>query len=140
MTNEEIVKFNNKEDIKNYYSEQIKAGAKVNIEDVQKACESIDLSAEDIDDVIDFVNANNGSIDEEMVMEDDDDDISDEELSKELEEVKQEELTFDDSVFSDDNHTYDSVKIYLQGIGKIRTLSGNAALPYVFFTSSGCVF
>ena len=125
MDKEEKVTFSSKDDIKVYFSKQVDNGQKINLEDVEKACEDLELSAEETDDIIDYVKAYAKIQDDDVDLDfGDDDDVSDELLSEELEEVKQEELTFDDSaILDDESHTYDSVKLYLRGIGKVSLLT-----------------
>jgi len=127
MAKEENVTFNSAEDIKIYFSNKINAGEKVEIEQVEKACESLELSASETDDITDYVKSymelNDDTIDLSKVI--DDEDVPDSLLDEELEEDVKDDIQFEESIIDDDNHAYDAVKIYLRGIGKVDLLTAD---------------
>ena len=127
MAKEENVTFNSAEDIKIYFSNKINAGEKVEIEQVEKACESLELSASETDDITDYVKSymelNDDTLDLSKVI--DDEDVPDSLLDEELEEDVKDDIQFEESIIDDDNHAYDAVKIYLRGIGKVDLLTAD---------------
>ena len=127
MAKEENVTFNSAEDIKIYFGNKINAGEKVEIEQVEKACESLELSASETDDITDYVKSyielNDDTLDLSKVI--DDEDVPDSLLDEELEEDVKDDIQFEESIIDDDNHAYDAVKIYLRGIGKVDLLTAD---------------